>query len=373
MKIVQIFTGEEQEYQKFKEINNEHRKANIRSVWYYSIFFPVVEIIMALAMALMVWYGARNVIEGKATVGEITAFILYLNMLFRPLRMLADKFNTLQLGFVSADRVFKILDNKERIENKGKILAQNIVGRVEFQNVWFAYKEDENWILKDVTFTIEPGKTLAIVGATGAGKSSIINILSRFYEIQKGTIKVDNINAKDYELSSLLKQIGTVLQDVFLFSGSITENITLRNYHISKEKVINAAKMLGAHDFIMKLPGNYDYNVMERGATLSLGQRQLVSFIRALVFDPKILILDEATSSIDVESEQIIQHAIENLVTDRTSIVIAHRLSTIQRADNILVLDKGEIKEMGTHQELISYNGYYRKLHDMQFIKEVIE
>lgn len=366
MKIVQIFTAEKYEYEKFKLINNDQRKANIKSVWYYSIFFPVVEIITALALASVVWYGANHILDGKVTVGEITAFIFYLGMLFRPLRVIADKFNTLQMGFVAAERIFKIIDTDEKIENNGKLQADKIKGGVTFNHVWFAYKEDR-FVLKDVNFEIEPGQTLAIVGATGAGKSSIINILNRFYEIQKGTICIDGINAKEYELGSLRKQIGMVQQDVFLFSGSIMDNITLKNQKISEEYVIHAAKMLGAHEFIMKLPGGYSYNVMERGSTLSLGQRQIVSFIRALVFDPKILILDEATSSIDTETEQIIQHAIENLISERTSIIIAHRLSTIQKADMILVLEHGIIVEAGSHEILLAKNGYYKKLHDMQF------
>jgi ATP-binding cassette subfamily B protein len=281
--------------------------------------------------------------------------------------MLADKFNTLQMGVVSSDRIFKILDTDEKIENSGTKNTDTIKGKIDFDHVWFAYKE-ENWILKDVNFHIKQGETLAIVGATGAGKTSIISILNRFYEIQKGDIKIDDISIRDYELSALRKKIGLVLQDVFLFSGTIMDNITLRNDAITKEKVIDAAKMLGAHEFIMQLPGAYNYNVMERGATLSLGQRQLISFIRALVFDPGILILDEATSSVDTETEQIIQHAIENLITNRSSIIIAHRLSTIQRADKILVLDKGEVKEIGSHEELLAHNGYYRKLYDMQFV-----
>lgn len=367
MKIVQIFNAEESEFESFKTINNVHRKAQVRSVWYYSIFFPVVEIIIAFATALMVWKGAHSVLEGKATIGDINAFILYLAILFRPLRMLADKFNTLQMGVVSSDRIFKILDTDEKIENKGILNTDKIKGKIDFEHVWFAYK-DENWILKDLNFQIKEGETLAIVGATGAGKTSIINILNRFYEIQKGDIRIDDISVRDYELTALRKKIGLVLQDVFLFSGTIMDNITLRNETITKEKVVSAAKMLGAHEFIMKLPGNYDYDVMERGATLSMGQRQLISFIRALVFEPAILILDEATSSVDTETEQIIQHAIENLITNRTSIIIAHRLSTIQRADKILVLDKGEVKEIGSHEELLAHNGYYRKLYDMQFV-----
>ncbi|MFN3940168.1 MAG: ABC transporter ATP-binding protein, partial [Chitinophagales bacterium] len=371
MRVVQIFNAEQQEYEKFKKINDAHRRANIRSVWYYSVFFPVVEIITALAMALMVWYGAHNVIKGTASIGEITAFILYLNMLFRPLRMLADKFNTLQMGFVASERVFAILDMHDRIEDDGTVQAEHLKGKIFFQHVWFAYK-DEQYVLKNIHLEIQPGETIAIVGATGAGKSSIINILNRFYPIQKGRILIDDVPIENYTLDSLRRQIGMVQQDVFLFFGSIYENITLHNLHITKEQVVEAAKMLGAHSFIMKMPGGYDYNVMERGATLSLGQRQLISFVRALVFNPHILILDEATSSVDVETEQIIQNAVENLISQRTSIVIAHRLSTIQRADKIVVIDKGEIIEMGTHDALLAANGHYRLLYNMQFKKEAV-
>ncbi len=366
MRIVQAFTAEDREYEKFREINDEHRKANIRSVWYYSVFFPVVEIITALALALMVWYGAQNVINGTATVGQITAFILYLNMLFRPLRMLADKFNTLQMGFVAAERVFAVLDNKEFISNNGSEVATASNGKIAFENVWFAYNNEE-WVIKDLNFTLEPGQTLAIVGATGAGKSSIINILNRFYDIQRGTIKIDDTDIRTFELGSLRQRIGMVMQDVFLFSGTIMENITLHNDHITEEEVFEAARMLGAHDFIMRLPNNYGYNVMERGATLSLGQRQLISFVRALVYNPAILILDEATSSVDIETEQVIQSAVENLINNRTSIVIAHRLSTIQHADTIMVLEKGEVVESGNHYALLAANGAYRKLYEMQF------
>lgn len=371
MKVVQIFNAEEQEYENFKMINKDHRGAQVRSVWYYSIFFPVVEIIIAFATALMVWRGAHSVLQGHATLGDINAFILYLSILFRPLRMLADKFNTLQMGVVSSDRIFKILDTREHIENTGKYAPDKVAGKIDFKQVWFAYK-DNDWVLRDVSFQIKPGETLAIVGATGAGKTSIINILNRFYEIQQGDILIDGYSVKSYELSCLRTRTGMVLQDVFLFSGSIYENISLRDTSITMEQVVEASKMLGAHEFIMRLPGGYNYNVMERGATLSLGQRQLISFIRALVFNPDILILDEATSSVDTETEQVIQHAIENLIANRTSIIIAHRLSTIQRADQILVLDKGEVKEIGTHNQLLELNGYYRKLYDMQFVKEIV-
>jgi len=285
--------------------------------------------------------------------------------------MLADKFNTLQMGVVSSDRIFKILDTREHIENTGTYAPDKVAGKIDFKQVWFAYK-DKDWVLRNVSFQIKPGETLAIVGATGAGKTSIINILNRFYEIQQGDILIDGHSVKSYELSCLRTRTGMVLQDVFLFSGSIYENISLRDTSITMEQVVDASKMLGAHEFIMRLPGGYNYNVMERGATLSLGQRQLISFIRALVFNPDILILDEATSSVDTETEQVIQHAIENLIANRTSIIIAHRLSTIQRADQILVLDKGEVKEIGTHTQLLELNGYYRKLYDMQFVKEIV-
>lgn len=370
MRVIQIFNAEQIEMDKFKIINADHRNANIRSIWYYSVFFPVVEVILASAIGLMVWYGAGKLINSTASFGMLTAFIMYLNMLFRPLRMLADKFNTLQMGMVAADRVFKLLDQHETVENNGTHAPKHIDGNVEFDHVWFAY-EGENYVLRDVSFTLQQGKTLAIVGATGAGKSSIISILNRFYEIQKGSIKVDGTDIREYDLKALRSGISLVLQDVFLFSGSIMENITLRSESISREQAIAAAKMVGAHDFIMRLPGGYDYNVMERGATLSMGQRQLISFIRALVFNPGILILDEATSSIDTESELLIQHAIETLITNRTSIIIAHRLSTIQNADMIMVLDKGEIKETGTHEELLMLDGYYKRLYDMQFKQRV--
>ena len=367
MRIVQIFNAQEKEYKKFEKLNHEHFVANDKSVLYYSIFFPTVEVILALAISLLVWYGATQVMNNVATVGIFTSFILYLNMAFRPLRMLADKFNTLQMGIIASERVFKLIDTNDKIEDNGKLAPKKINGNIEFKHVWFAYNHD-NFVLKDISFQVEAGKTLAIVGATGSGKSSTINILNRFYEINKGEILIDNINAKDYSLTALRSYIGTVLQDVFLFSGSIYENISLKNPNITKVQVIEASKLVGAHNFIMELPDNYDYNVMERGATLSVGQRQLIAFIRVLVYDPQILILDEATSSVDTESEILIQNAIQKLVSGRTSIVIAHRLSTVQNADKIMVLDKGEIKEIGTHNELIQLeNGYYKRLHEMQF------
>jgi ATP-binding cassette, subfamily B, multidrug efflux pump len=360
MRIIQIFNAEEQEMKKFVAINEEHKKAHIDSIFYYAVFFPVVEVILAIALGLMVWYGANSVIKLETTLGILIAFILYLNMLFRPLRFLADKFNTLQMGLVAAERVFKVLDNDDITENSGTLKEGSMKGELEFKNVWFAYVKDE-YVLRDISFRVEAGQTLAIVGATGSGKSTIINIINRFYDYEKGNVLIDGHNIDEFELTYLRSKIGLVLQDVFLFSGSVG---------VSREKVIEAAKLVGAHDFIMRLPGGYDYNVMERGATLSMGQRQLISFIRALVFDPAILILDEATSSIDTESEELIQHAIEKMIKDRTSIVIAHRLSTIQHANKILVLDKGELKESGTHDELLSKNGYYSKLNRMQFIDQ---
>lgn len=368
MSVVQIFGAEERELNKFKAINGELKKANVSAIWYYSLFFPAIEIITAAALALLVWFGANQVINLQTTLGTLIAFILYLNMLFRPLRMLADKFNTLQMGLVAAERVFVVIDKTDTIEDKGTIEIEKLKGNIEFKNVEFAYNEID-FVLKGVSFDIKAGETMAIVGSTGAGKSTIINILSRFYEYQKGEILVDGLNVRDYTLQSLRQNIGVVLQDVFLFSGSVMDNITLRDDSIDKDRVYEAAKIVGAHDFIMKLPQKYDYNVMERGATLSLGQRQLISFIRTLVFDPQILILDEATSSIDTETELLVQKAIENLVKDRTSIVIAHRLSTIQSANQILVLDKGKVLEIGNHQELLAKpNGAYRQLHEMQFM-----
>ncbi|MFN8295731.1 MAG: ABC transporter ATP-binding protein [Chitinophagales bacterium] len=367
MRIVQIFNAQDKEFRKFDKLNHEHYAANDKSVLYYSIFFPVVEIILALAISLLIWYGANQVMNGFATVGIFTSFILYLNLAFRPLRMLADKFNTLQMGIIASERVFRLLDTNDKIEDAGTLAPANIKGDIEFQNVWFAYNK-EDYVLKNISFTIKAGETLAIVGATGSGKSSTINILNRFYEINSGNILLDGINTKEYKLSALRSYIGTVLQDVFLFSGSVMDNITLKNSLIKEEQVVEASKLVGAHDFIMELPNGYQHNVMERGSTLSVGQRQLISFIRALVYNPQILILDEATSSVDTESENLIQHAIETMVKGRTSVVIAHRLSTIQNADKIMVLEHGEIKEFGTHEELLKKeDGYFRRLYELQF------
>ncbi|MCH2045626.1 MAG: ABC transporter ATP-binding protein/permease [Saprospiraceae bacterium] len=369
MRIVQIFNAEDKELSKFEEINSKYTKANINSIFYYAVFFPVVEILSATSLGLMVWYGAKGVIGGEVTIGVLIAFPLYLGMLFRPVRMLADKFNALQMGLVAAKRVFDILDDTNQIKNEGTFKTESLKGDVKFENVCFTYEQDtvldevQKWILKNVNFRIEAGETLAIVGGTGAGKTTIINILNRFYEIHKGCIFIDGKNIQEYELYNLRSHVAIVLQDVFLFSGSVLENITLRDPSVSRERVIAASKMIGADEFIEKLPGGYDYQVMERGATLSMGQRQLISFVRALVFDPKILILDEATSAIDPETERIIQYAIEKLITKRTSIIIAHRLSTIQHADKIMVMEKGEVAEIGSHHELMQMeNGHYREL-----------
>lgn len=367
MRIVQIFNSEKREMDKFKAINREYTQANLDSILYYAVFFPVVDIISAAALGLMIWWGAGHALTGEVTPGMLVAFPIYLNMMFRPIRMLADRFNTLQMGLVAAERVFEVLDSKQQIKNEGKRIAKDWKGAVAFEDVTFAYTPD-NDILKNLSFEIKPGNTLAIVGSTGSGKTTIINILNRFYEIRKGAIKIDGINIDEFELQSYRSRIAVVLQDVFLFSGTVIENITLRNTRISREKVIESAKMIGAHEFIKKLPGGYDYEVMERGATLSMGQRQLISFVRALVFDPDILILDEATSSIDPETESVIQYAIEKLIAKRTSIIIAHRLSTIRHADNIMVLDKGKITELGPHEELLKIeNGHYKELYEMQF------
>ncbi|MCW3102095.1 MAG: ABC-type multidrug transport system, ATPase and permease component [Bacteroidetes bacterium] len=370
MRIVQIFNREKAELKAFEEINGKHRDANIRGIMAYSVFFPVVEILSSVSLALLVWWGGNGILGNTISLGVVIEFIMFINMMFRPIRQLADRFNTLQMGMISSERVFKVLDTEDSIENKGKQNANLIKGNVVLENVWFAYN-NEDWILKNVSFEVKTGQTMALVGATGAGKSSIINLLSRFYEYNKGAIKIDDVNIRDYELSSLQRNIGVVLQDVFLFSDTILNNISLNNPDITREKVIEAAKAVGAHDFISKLPGGYDYDVMERGAMLSVGQRQLISFIRAYVYNAKILVLDEATSSIDTESEKLIQYATEKLTQGRTSIVIAHRLATIQKADKIIVLDKGEVIEMGSHQELLRNNGPYKRLFELQFKEEI--
>lgn len=362
MSVVQAFAAENKEFEKFKKINKEHRNANIKAIFAYSVFFPVVEIVLALSIGLIVWYGAGQ----RAEAGTIISFILCLNLLFRPLRVIADKFNVLQMGIIASERVFKVLDNEDFADNNGTHAPAQVKGAIEFEKVWFAYTDD-NYVLKDVSFKANPGETIAIVGHTGSGKTTIISLLNRLYHIQKGTIKIDDINIEEFELECLRKNIGVVLQDVFLFSGSVMDNITLRNPEIPGEKVMEAAKLIDMHDFIMRLPGGYDYNVMERGATLSLGQRQLLSFIRAMLYNPSVLILDEATSSVDTESELLIQHAIDTLIKGRTSIIIAHRLSTIRKANKIIVLDKGEVVETGTHEELLKKGGFYAQLYSMQF------
>jgi len=441
MQVVQAFAAEDREFDKFKKINKEHRNANIKSIFAYSVFFPIVEIVLAVSMGLLVWWLARkaglNPGKDQNLAGELVAFILYLNLIFRPLRVIADKFNVLQMGMIAAERVFKVLDNGDvtpttttppspkppspkggltnsvmlpnlsmlndstNISHSTIITNKNvdgskpiepaqialsrlispplgdggvdgsaaIRGEIEFDHVWFAYVDD-NYVLKNISFHIKAGETIALVGHTGSGKTSIISLLNRLYHIQKGAIKVDGLSIDEYDLDKLRSSIGVVLQDVFLFSGSVMDNITLRNPAITKEQVVQAAKIIGVHDFIMRLPGGYSYNVMERGNTLSMGQRQLISFIRALLYNPSVLVLDEATSSIDTESEMLIQHAIDTLIADRTSIVIAHRLSTIRKANKIIVLDKGEIQETGTHEELLALGGFYSKLHNMQFEKK---
>jgi len=366
MSVVQLFNREEVEMETFSQINKKHRNAHIQTVWAYSVFFPVVEILSALSIALIVWYGFNEVALGYATAGEIFSFTLFVYMLYRPIRQLADRFNTLQMGMVSSERVFKVLDTKSTILDNGTRSTKKLKGDIEFKNVSFAYN-DEDWVLKNISFNINKEETLALVGATGAGKSSIINLLGRYYEINKGEIFIDNININELKLKELRKFMSIVLQDVFLFSDSVMNNITLYNKNITEEAVIEAAKKVGAHDFITKLPGGYHYNVKERGAMLSVGQRQLISFIRAYVHQPQVLILDEATSSIDSDSEELIKHATSVLTKDRTSIIVAHRLSTIKNADKILVIDKGQVIEEGNHFELLEQKGAYKKLYDYQF------
>ncbi len=362
MYIVQAFAAEKREQKNFETINKTHRSANIRAIFAYSVFFPVVEIILAVSLGLLVWWGAISMLNYDVTPGIVIAFVMYLNLLFRPLRMLADKFNVLQMGMVAAERVFTVLDSEEHLKENGSYQPEKVDGKIEFKNVHFSYKEGIP-VLKGISFELGAGKTMAVVGHTGAGKTSIINVLNRQYDIQDGEILIDGKRIKDYDIDTLRGHIGIVLQDVFLFSGTVFDNITLRNEEVSLEDVQRVTKMLGIHEFIMSLPGGYQFDVMERGNTLSQGQRQLISFARALLYNPSILILDEATSSVDSESEQMIQHAIDTLIKGRTSIVIAHRLSTIRKADDILVMDKGLIIEQGNHDQLIEQEGEYYKLY----------
>ncbi len=366
MMIVQLFHAEKRELAKFNQINQEHRDANIRGILAYSVYFPVADVISAVGSGFVVWMASTYILKEEITIGTLTAFIMFINLFFRPIRMLADRFNTLQMGIVSTERILTLLDSTDYIQNNGKVLADEVKGDIVFDQVTFAYNEPE-WVVKNVSFEVPFGHTLAIVGATGAGKSSIIGLLGRMYDCQQGEIRIDGVALPEYEIHSLRKNIAVVLQDVFLFSDSIAYNIHLGNRMISQEKIEEAAKAVGVHEFIMSLPGGYAYEVMERGATLSVGQRQLISFVRAMVHDPKIIILDEATSSVDSESEGLIQQAIATLMKGRTAVVIAHRLSTIRNAHQILVMDKGEIKERGTHEDLLKQEGLYAQLYHLQF------
>ncbi|NKI25710.1 ABC transporter ATP-binding protein [Arenibacter sp. 6A1] len=373
MKIVQLFTREEIEKEKFREINEKHQNAWLKTVWYNSIFFPVAEIVSSITVGLIVWYGGlQNVADiNKEEYGTIFMFILLSSMLFRPLRQIADKFNTLQMGMVAANRVFKILDTNSNIEDLGNVEKESIRGDIEFSEVRFGYLENEE-VLHGISFKVKAGDTIAIVGATGAGKSTIVNLLNRFYEINSGSIKVDQVDIKDYKLSSLRSKIAVVLQDVFLFADTIANNISLKDQEITIEHMEQAAKQIGVHEFIASLPGGYEYNIKERGSMLSSGQRQLIAFLRAYVSNPSILVLDEATSSVDTYSEQLIQRATEKITEGRTSIIIAHRLATIKKADRILVMDAGKIVESGSHSELLQKDGYYKKLYEAQFLSEEV-
>jgi len=365
--IVKIFNRENEDYEQFKAINREHRDAHVRSVWYYSVFFPIVDILSAFSLGLLIWAGAGEVLQNEVTVGTLVAFTLYINMLFRPIRQLADRFNTLQMGIVSCERVFQVLDTHEMInDNEGKTFNVS-QGEISFKHVWMAYK-DENYVLKDVSFNIPAGKSIALVGSTGSGKTSIINLINRFYEFQKGEILIDGQDITQVNVNELRRQIAVVQQDVLLFSDTIANNIRLGNQELTDEKIYEAAKMVGADLFIKKLPGELSFNVMERGAMLSSGQRQLIAFIRAYLYNPSILVLDEATSSVDSETESMIQQAIVSLTKNRTSIIIAHRLATVQHVDTILVLEHGRIVESGNHQKLINIKGKYAELYERQFL-----
>ena len=366
MNIVQIFGNEEKEYERFKDINETHLKANLKAVLYYSIYFPVMELFTSIGLGLLIWYGSNQLFSEEVTLGVLVAFIMYLQLFFRPIRSIADRFNTLQMGVVSSKRIFDLLDRNEEIDSNEKLKDIQLNGDVEFKDVWFAYN-DEEYVLKNISFKINSGESVGFVGSTGSGKTSIINLINRFYDFQKGTILVDGNDIKDYNLSSLRSNLGMVSQDVFLFSDSIYNNITLFNDSIKEDEVWNAIKKVGAEKFINKLPNGLQFDVKERGISLSVGQRQLISCIRIMLYDPKIILLDEATSSIDSESETMIQKAISEILKNRTSIVVAHRLSTIKEVDKIVVIDSGEIKEIGNHKDLIQSNGFYNKLYEMQY------
>lgn len=371
MNIVQIFNREEEEMKSFQKINRAHSEAHIQSVWHYSIFLPIVEILSAISLGLLIWLGARGVIEGTFTIGNLVAFTMYISMLFRPIRTLADRFNTLQMGMVSSERVFAVLDTHAYISDQGNLSPVKINGKISFKDIHMAYT-DEEWILKGVSFEAKPGSTIAIVGSTGSGKTTIINLINRFYDYQKGCIEIDDIDIREYSSQAIRGHISVVLQDVFLFSDTIANNISLNNPNISQDEIERAAKQVGADIFINKLPGGYNFNVMERGAMLSSGQRQLIAFIRAYLFNPAILVLDEATSSVDTETEQLIQLATDKVTEGRTSIIIAHRLATIQKADTILVMEAGKIIEQGNHQELLKQNGHYKSLYELQFKEQLV-
>lgn len=366
MQIIQVFNREKEEMAKFDKINQQHRDANIRSVLYYSLFFPAIELLSATAIALVVWYGTKNVLAGQATFGTLVLFIMYINMMFRPIRQIANNFNTLQMGMVASDRIFNVLEQQDFLPNDGKAYQEPFEGSIKFDKVWFAYEKDE-YVVKDLDFEAKPGENIAIVGSTGAGKTTITNLLTRMYDIDNGSIQIDGQDIRDYDIEYLRGQISIVLQDVFLFSDTIANNIKLYREDITQEQMMEAARMIGAKQFIEDLPGGLDFYVQERGATLSAGQRQLIAFIRAIIQNPRILILDEATSSVDNETEELIQEATQVLLKGRTSIVIAHRLATIQNADQILVMEKGEIKERGTHEELLAKDGLYKNLIKLQF------
>ena len=366
MKVVQIFGNEKKEYQKFIEVNDTHLKANLKAVLYYSIYFPVMELFTSIGLGLLIWYGSGELFSEQVSIGVLIAFIMYLQLFFRPIRSIADRFNTIQMGVVSSTRIFKLLDSYDTIKSNEKIITNDIFGSVEFKNVWFAYNDDD-YVLKNINFKIEAGESIAFVGSTGSGKSSIINLLNRFYEFNKGKILIDDEDIRDYNISHLRENIGYVSQDVFLFSDTIANNITLFNDSISEDKIWDAIKSVGAENFINKLPGKIQYNVKERGASLSVGKRQLISCIRIMLYDPKIILLDEATSSVDTETEEMIQHAISKILYGRTSIVVAHRLSTIEQVDKIVVIEDGDIKEIGAHEKLMLNGGYYKNLYDMQY------